>query len=706
MRTLLVLSLVFLESMTASLSAQAPAPPVAPRRPQVTELHGERREDPWAWLRHREDPEVIRYLEAENAYTDAMTAHTAGLRERLYREMLGRIQETDLGVPVRRGEWFYYSRTEEGKAYPIHARKRGSLDAAEEVILDQNAEAEGQKYFQLGGMEVSPDHRRLAVLVDTTGYEDFELRVRDLETGAWLPERIGPLGFGLAWASDGATVFYATTDSAKRSDRVWRHRVGTDRTADVEVYHEPDVLFNLGVERARSGAFVILTSSSFTSGEVRVVDAHHPDAPARLIVPRRPGIEVALDHQGDRFLIITNEDARNFAIWSAPVAAPERANWTPFLAHREDVFVEDFEVFRDWVVVEERQDGLRRLRVERTADRTVHYVSFPEAAYGVFTGPNPEYDTGTLRFTYSSLITPPSVFDYDLAARTRELRKEEPVLGGYDRTRYEVERLMVPVRDGTRVPVSLVRRKPFTRDGSRPLLLYGYGSYGYTLEPTFSSARLSLLDRGFTYAIAHVRGGQEMGRAWYDDGKMMHKLNTFHDFVDVAEYLVRERYTAADRQVANGGSAGGLLMGAVANLRPDLFRAIVADVPFVDVINTMLDASIPLTAQEWEQWGNPAEPGAYAYMRQYSPYDNVRAQAYPWMLVMSGINDPRVHYWEPAKWVAKLRALKTDRNPLLLRMEMESGHGGSSGRYERLKEQAFRYAFILDAVGLATEAVP
>jgi oligopeptidase B len=358
------------------------------------------------------------------------------------------------------------------------------------------------------------------------------------------------------------------------------------------------------------------------------------------------------------------------------------------------------------VVVEERQDGLRRLRVERTADRDVHYVSFPEAAYGVFAGPNPEYDTGTLRFTYSSLITPPSVYDYDLSARTRELKKEEPVLGGYDRTQYEVERLMVPVRDGARVPVSLVRRKPFARDGSRPLLLYGYGSYGYTLEPTFSSNRLSLLDRGFTYAIAHVRGGQEMGRAWYDDGKMLNKLNTFHDFVDVAEFLVRERYTAADRQVANGGSAGGLLMGAVANLRPDLFRGIVADVPFVDVINTMLDASIPLTAQEWEQWGNPAERDAYAYMRQYSPYDNVRAQAYPWMLVMSGINDPRVHYWEPAKWVAKLRALKTDRNPLLLRMEMESGHGGSSGRYERLKEQAFRYAFILDAVGLATEAVP
>ncbi len=537
MRLLLPFTFLLTGLMTSSLPAQVPAPPVAPRRPHVTELHGERREDPWAWLRDREDPAVIRHLEAENAYTAAMTAHTAGLRERLYREMLGRIQETDLGVPVRRGEWFYYSRTEEGKAYPIYARKRGSLDAAEEVILDQNAEAEGQAYFHLGGMEVSPDHRHLAVLVDTTGYEDFE-------------------------------------------------------------------------------------------------------------------------------------------------------------------------VFRDWVVVEERHEGLRRLRVERTADREVHYVAFPETAYGVYPGPNPEYDTGTLRFTYSSLVTPPSVFDYDLAARTRELKKEEPVLGGYDRTQYEVERLMVPARDGARVPVSLVRRKPFTRDGSRPLLLYGYGSYGYTLEPTFSSARLSLLDRGFTYAIAHVRGGQELGRGWYDAGKMMHKLNTFHDFTDVAEYLVRERYTSADRQVANGGSAGGLLMGAVANMRPDLFRAIVADVPFVDVINTMLDASIPLTAQEWEQWGNPAEREAYEYMRRYSPYDNVRAQAYPWMLVMSGINDPRVHYWEPAKWVAKLRALKTDRNPLLLRMEMESGHGGSSGRYERLKEQAFRYAFILDAVGLAQEAVP
>ena len=706
MRPIPALTIAFTGLMTSILSAQAPVPPQAPRRPQVTELHGVRREDPWAWLRHREDPEVTRHLEAENAYTAAMTAHTAGLRERLYREMLGRIQETDLGVPVRRGEWFYYSRTEEGKAYPIHARKRGSLDAAEEVILDQNAEAEGQKYFQLGGLEVSPDHRYLAALVDTSGYEDFELRVRDLDTGAWLAERIGPLGFGLAWASDGRTVFYTTTDSAKRSDRAWRHAVGTDRSADVEAFHEPDVLFNLHIERARSGDFVFLTSSSFTSGEVRVVDAHRPDAPPRLVIPRRPGIEVALDHQGDRFLILSNEDARNFALWSAPVSAPERANWVPWLPHREDVFVESFEVFRDWLVVEERHEGLRRLRVERREDREVHYVEFPESAYGVFPGPNPEYDTGTLRFTYSSPITPPSVFDYDLGRRTRELRKEEPVLGGYARTQYEVERLMVPARDGVRVPVSLVRRKPFARDGSRPLLLYGYGSYGYTLEPTFSSARLSLLDRGFTWAIAHVRGGQELGRAWYDDGKMLNKLNTFHDFVDVAEHLVRERYTTTDRMVANGGSAGGLLMGAVANLRPDLFRAIVADVPFVDVINTMLDASIPLTAQEWEQWGNPAEREAYEYMRRYSPYDNVTAQAYPWMLVMSGINDPRVHYWEPAKWVAKLRALKTDSNPLLLRMEMESGHAGSSGRYERLREQAFRYAFILDAVGLATEAVP
>jgi oligopeptidase B len=688
------------------VSAAPLEPPVAPRRPHVTELHGERREDPWAWLRHRDDPDVIRYLEAENAYTEAMTAHTAELRERLYREMLGRIQETDLGVPVRRDDYFYYTRTEEGKAYPIHARKRGSLDAVEEIVLDQNAEAAGLEYFQLGGMEVSPDHRYVAALVDTSGYEDFELRVRDIAAGEWLPDRIGPLGFGLAWASDGATIFYTTTDPAKRSDRAWRHRVGTGRAEDVLAYHEPDVLFNLHVDRSKSGDYVVLATSSFTSGEVSVVDAHHPERPARLIIPRRPGIEVALDHQGGRFLIHSNEDARNFAIWSAPVDAPERENWTPFLPHREDVFVEDFEVFRDWVVVEERHDGLRRLRVERTADREVHYVSFPEPAYGVYAGPNPEYASGTLRFTYSSLTTPPSVFDYDLAARSRVLMKEEPVLGGYDRTQYEVERLMVTARDGARVPVSLVRRKPWVRDGVRPLLLYGYGSYGYTLEPTFSSTRLSLLDRGFTYAIAHVRGGQEMGRAWYDDGKMMKKLNTFHDFIDVAEHLVRERYTSPERLVANGGSAGGLLMGAVANLRPDLFRAIVADVPFVDVINTMLDASIPLTAQEWEQWGNPAEREAYEYMRRYSPWDNVTAQAYPWMLVMSGINDPRVHFWEPAKWVARLRAQKTDSNPLLLRMEMGSGHGGSSGRYERLKEQAFRFAFILDSVGLATEEVP
>lgn len=693
--------------MSSPLASQSvPAPPVAEVRPKVDTLHGEVRTDPYAWMRDRSDPAVIAYLEAENAYTEAMTAHTAGLREALYTEMLGRIKETDLSVPVRRGEWFYYTRTEEGKAYPIYARKRGSLEAPEQVIFDHNAEAEGQAYLQLGGLEASPDGNWLAVLVDTTGYEDFELRIRDLATMAWLPERIGPVGFGLAWATDGRTIFYATTDSAKRDDRILRHRLGTDPAADVEVFHDPDVLYNVRVRLTRSAAFVVVESASFTSSEVRVIDAARPDTPARLVVPRRPGIEVTLEHQGDRFLFLSNEDARNFAIWSAPVDAPDRANWVPYLPHRPDVFVEDLDAFRDWIVVSERREGLRRLRVERVSDGAVHDIELPDAAYGVFPGPNYEYATDVLRFTYSSMTIPPSVYDYDMRTRERTLLKREEVLGGFDPTAYTVTRLMVPARDGARVPVSLVHRGELVRDGRRPLLLYGYGSYGYTLEPTFSSTRLSLLDRGVVYAIAHVRGGQEMGRQWYDDGKMLNKRNTFTDFIDVAEHLVAGGWTSPDRMAANGGSAGGLLMGAVANMRPDLFRAIVADVPFVDVTNTMLDASIPLTAQEWEQWGNPAEPEAYAYIRSYAPYDNVTAQAYPWMLVMSGINDPRVHFWEPTKWVARLRATKTDTHPLLLRMEMESGHAGSSGRYDRLREQAFRHAFILDALGLAQEPTP
>jgi oligopeptidase B len=670
-------------------------PPVAKTVPTSVTLHGESRTDDYSWLRDRENPEVIAYLDAENAYTAALMRHTEPLQEALFKEMLGRIKEDDSDVPVRRDEWLYYSRTETGKAYPIYCRRLDADGSSEQVIFDQNAAAEGHEFYQLGGFEVSPDHQYLALLEDTNGYEDFILRVKDLRTGEFLSDTADVLGFGLAWASDGRTLFYQTTDASKRADRVWRHRLGESRAADAPVYHDPDPLFNVGVRRTRSGAFIVLTSSSFTSTETWLLDAHASESAPRLVAARAPDIEYDVDHGGEWLYLLTNRDgARDFKVMRAPVSRPDA--WVEWLPARDGVFVENIEVFRDFAVVSERERGLRRLRVTDLATNDAHDVDFPEAAYGVTVDENPEFATGVLRFTYASLITPDSVYDYDVRTRARELRKRDEVLGGYDPSLYRVERLMAPARDGARVPVSLVYRAPLVRDGRRPLVLYAYGAYGHIIEPTFSSQRLSLLDRGFVYAIAHVRGGQDLGRAWYDAGKMAAKANTFNDFIDCAEQLVGDRYTSSDRLVAHGGSAGGLLMGAIANLRGDLFHAIVADVPFVDVITTMLDASIPLTAQEWEQWGNPADAAAYEYMRRYSPYDNVRRGPYPRMLVTSGINDSRVAFWEPAKWVAKLRAHKTDSHPLLLKMNMGAGHGGATGRYERLKEVAFRYAFMID----------
>jgi oligopeptidase B len=670
-------------------------PPIARTIPTTFTLHGESRIDDYAWLRDRANPEVIAYLDAENVYTSAMMRHTEPLQAALFKEMLGRIKEDDTDVPVRRDQWLYYSRTETGKAYPIYCRRPGAEGSSEQVIFDQNAAAEGHQFYQLGGLEVSPDHQYLALLEDTNGYEEFVLRVKDLRTGEFLADTADDLGFGLAWASDGCTLFYETTDASKRADRVWRHRLGDSRTADVAVYHDPDQQFNVGVRRARSGAYIFLTSSSFTSTETWLLDAHAPESAPRLVAARAPDVEYDVDHGGEWIYVLTNRDgARDFKVMRSPVARP--GAWAEWLPARDGVFVENVDVFRDFVVVSEREGGLRRLRVIALAGGDAHYVDFPEPAYGVTVDENPEFATRAIRFTYSSLITPDSVYDYDMTAKTRELRKRDEVLGGYDPSLYRVERLMAPARDGALVPMSVVYRAPLVRDGLRPLVLYAYGAYGHIIEPTFSSARLSLLDRGFVYAIAHVRGGQDLGRVWYDAGKMAAKENTFSDFIDCADHLVRERYTSSDRLVAHGGSAGGLLMGAIANLRGDLFHAIVADVPFVDVITTMLDASIPLTAQEWEQWGNPSDADAYVYMRKYSPYDNVRRGAYPRMLVTSGINDSRVAFWEPAKWVAKLRAHKTDSHPLLLKMNMGAGHGGATGRYERLKEVAFRFAFMID----------
>ena len=691
------MSLLVIQSSATDVAGQSP--PAAAIRPRADTLHGEVRVDDYAWLREKTNPEVISYLQAENAWTTAGMRHTEALQATLYQEMLGRIKQTDLTVPAFDRGWWYYSRTEEGKNYPAYARRRDTLQAPEQVYLDQNALAEGKKFHALGGLDVSPDGRYLLYLEDTTGFREYTLYVRDLETGATI-DRIPDVWNGTAWADDNRTFFYLTADSAKRGDTIWRHVVGTPRESDLMVFHEGNVLNNVSVARSRSGRYVFITADGFTSSEWRLIPTASPEEAPRVIVPRQAGVEYAVTHGEGYFYLYTNDGAVNFRIRRAPDLGGFPGEWTDWLPPRNDVFIEDIDVFRQYAVVWERRDGLRQLRVVDLADDSSHDIAFPEVAYGVFPAENRDFDTETYRFTYSSPLTPNAVYDYDLRTRERVLRKQQEIPSGFDPSGYEVRRFMAPARDGARVPVSILLRRGTTLDGRNPLLLYAYGSYGATMEATFNSSVLSLVDRGFVYAIAHVRGGQEMGRRWYDDGKMMHKLNTFYDYIDVAEELVRQQYTSPDRLVANGGSAGGLLMGAVANMRPDLFRAIVADVPFVDVINTMLDASLPLTAQEWEQWGNPRVAEQYGYMMRYSPYDNVRAQSYPWILATTSLNDSQVMYFEPAKWVAKLRATKTDSQPLYLKTNMAGGHGGSSGRYDRLKEAAFRYAFMLDAVGL------
>jgi oligopeptidase B len=690
------------------VTAQATAPaesPVAAVIPKVDTLHGDVRVDNYYWLREKANPAVTAYLQAENAYTETQTAHTAGLRQRLYQEMLGRIKETDFSVPVLDGGWWYYTRTEQGKSYPIYCRKLKTLQAPEQVYFDQNEAAAGKQFHALGGMDVSPDGRTLLYLEDTTAFRNYTLYVKDLENGQ-IVDAIPSVWNGTAWANDNRTFFYMTADSAKRGNAVWRHVIGTQREQDAKVFQEDDVLNDVGLFRSRSGKYVFISADGYTSSEWRLIPTATPAVAPQVIAARRAGVEYNIDHTEGMFLMYTNDGATNFKILRAPDTDPSPASWADWLPYRDSVFVEGVDAFKRYVVVSERSGGLRRLRITSLRDKTTKYISFPEQAYGVFPSGNPEYDTELFRFVYSSLTTPSSVYDYNLRTGQRTLKKRQEIPSGFQAAKYQVRRFMAPARDGARVPVSVLLRRGARLDGQSPLLLYAYGSYGATTEPTFNSNVLSMVDRGFIYAIAHIRGGQEMGRKWYDDGKMMHKLNTFYDFIDVADELVRQKYTSPDRLVANGGSAGGLLMGAVTNMRPDLFRAVVADVPFVDVINTMMDASLPLTAQEWQQWGDPHDETQYRYMLEYSPYDNVAAKEYPWLLVTTSFNDSQVMYWEPAKYVAKLRATKTDDHPLLFKINMAGGHGGSSGRYDRLKEVAFRYAFMLDAVGMAGAATP
>ncbi len=697
------LALVGMAIVTPSLVSgqQTPAAPVAPVKPRYQVLHDETRTDNYFWLREKSNPEVIKYLEAENAYTAARMRHTEALQDSLYKELLGRIKETDAAVPYRKDGYWYYSRTEQGKAYPIFFRKKGTLTAPEEVVLNQNELARDKKFHALGGSDVSPDATLLLYLEDVTAFREYTLYVKNLATGQ-IVDKIPDVWNGTAWADDNKTFFYMKADEAKRGNAVWRHVIGTPVQKDVKVFQEDDVLNNVGIARSRSGKYVFIAADGFTSSEWRFVPTAKPTAEPTLIAARRPRVEYSVDHSGAFFYIYTNDGAKNFRIVQAPEADPSPAKWKDWLGHRASVFVEGADFFEKFAVVAERHDGLRRLRVVDLGTKQAHDIAMAEAAYAVSPSTNEEFSTRLYRFNYSSLVTPASVFDYNVGTRERILKKRREIPSGFDASKYEVRRRMAPARDGVQVPISILVKRGVKVDGSNPLLLYAYGSYGATTEPGFSANVFSLVDRGFVYAIAHIRGGQEMGRQWYDDGKMLRKMNTFNDFIDVAQYLVKSGYTKPEKLIANGGSAGGLLMGAIANMRPDLFKAIVAEVPFVDVINTMFDETLPLTAQEWEQWGNPRDLEHYSYMRRYSPYDNVERKAYPSLLVTTSLNDSQVMYWEPAKWVAKLRAMKTDSNPLFFKINLAGGHDGSSGRYDQLKEVAFKYAFMLDAAGLVT----
>lgn len=687
------------------------APPGPERRPVVHEHHGDRRTDEYAWLRDRDDPAVIAHLEAENAHTEASLAHIEPLRERLYQEIVARIQETDASAPVPDGPFLYWTRTEQGHQYAVHCRRRREpADAAAEVILDVNALAEGHDFTRVGDVAVSPDHSLLAHTVDHAGNERHSLRIRDLERGVDLDDVVEGVYYSLAWASDSRTVFYTRPDHAMRPHQVWRHRVGTDPESDALVHQEDDERFFVEVSRTRSGRWILIELGSYTTSEAWLVPADAPATPPRVVSARRPGVEYSVDHHVDaegreRLYIVTNDGALNFRLVECPIDATEHHHWSPVLPHDEGVRLERISCFAGFLAVWERAAGLRRVRTLCLphAGRDPVELEQPEPVGTVTPGDNREWATSTLRYEFTSLVTPLQTVEHDVVTGERAVVKQVPVLGGYDPLRYRSERLWATAPDGVRVPMSVVRRVDVPADGTAPALLYGYGSYEVSVDPAFSSLRLSLLDRGVVFAVAHVRGGGELGRPWYEAGRLQSKPNTFTDFVACAECLVAEGLTSADRLAIRGRSAGGLLIGATVNLRPDLARVAVAEVPFVDVLTTMLDPSIPLTVIEWEQWGNPHEPQAYAAMRAYSPYDNVAEVAHPAMLVVGGLNDTRVAFWEPAKWVARLRDRDRGGGPFLLRMEMGAGHGGKSGRYEAWRDEALVQAFLLDRLPGWTE---
>jgi oligopeptidase B len=684
---------------TGTLPAADATPPVAPKVPHMQTLHGDTLKDDYYWLREKGNPKVRAFLEAENAYTDSFMKPTEPLQKALYDEMLGRIKETDLSVPYREGGWYYYSRTEKGKQYPIFCRKKGSLEAPEEVYLDVNELAKGERFMNVNVRAFSDDGNLLAYTTDNTGFRDYTLWIKDLKANKLFTEHVARVS-SVAWAADNRTLFYTTTDPAKRPFKLFRHVIGTDPSTDVLLDEEKDEMFAVFTLRSRSRAYVLFGTASHTAAEWRFLAAGEPTAPLRLIAAREKDHEYYVEPHGDVFYIRSNKGCRNFRVLTAPASDPGPSNWKEIVPCRGDVMVEDIDAFANWIVYSEREDGLPRVRVVNGKSGDSHRIAFPEAIYSAGLSNNHEYDTNTLRYEYESFTTPSSIYDYDMTTRQSKLLKQTEVLGDYDASRYTSERRYATAADGTRVPISVVYRKGFVADGKAPMLLTAYGSYGAPWDAGFNSNRVSLLDRGFVYAVGHIRGGGDLGKAWHDQGRMMSKRNTFTDFIAVAEALIADRYTSKDRLVIEGGSAGGLLMGAVTNMRPDLFHAVIARVPFVDVLNTMLDETLPLTVGEFEEWGNPKIKEQYDYMKTYSPYDNIEAKAYPAILVKTSFDDSQVMYWEPAKYVAKLRVTKTDSNPLLFKINMAGGHGGSSGRYDRLKETAFDYAFIFKETGI------
>lgn len=675
-------------------------PPVAERIEKKLTIHGHTRIDPYYWLNQRDNPKTIDYLNAENSYTKAMMKDTEEFQELLYKEIVGRIKQTDNSVPYKTNGYFYYTRYEEGKEYPIYCRKKGTLEAAEEVILDVNKMAEGHSYYHVADFSVSPDNKLLVFGVDTVSRRKYTLYFKNLETGEIFEDQVPNTTGGAEWADDNKTVFYSVRDDALRPYKVFRHRLGEAFASDKEIYYEADDTFRVGVFKTKSRKYLMIVSMSTLSSEYRYLEANDPAGEFKIVQPRQRDLEYHVAHFGDEFFIRTNWKAKNFRLMKTPVNKTGIAHWQEVIPHRDDTLLEGIEIFEDFLVVDERHNGLTELRIIEWKTGKEHNIDFGEQTYTAGISTNPEFESQWLRFSYSSLTTPYSTFDYNMKSKEKKLLKRQEVVGDFDPARYQAERLYAEAKDGTKVPISLVYKKGIQRDGNNPLLLYGYGSYGYSMEPYFSSVRLSLLDRGFVFAIAHIRGGQEMGRQWYEDGKLLKKMNTFTDFIACGEYLIKQKFTNKDKLFAMGGSAGGLLMGAVVNLRPDLFEGVLASVPFVDVVTTMLDDSIPLTTGEYDEWGNPNEKEYYDYMLSYSPYDNVEKKDYPAMLITTGLHDSQVQYWEPAKWVAKLRILKTDDNVLLLHTNMEAGHSGASGRFRRYREVALEYAFMLDLMGI------